>query len=497
MASLASLLWFLGVLLPAQESVAAFGFGPPAALNTDAATDSRWDMGPQLATDGTGNWIAVWHAVNAFVFTDYTVFVSRSTDNGTTWTQPFPLYIRSGSSDLDAALGPQVETDGAGNWIVVWVSDENLDGTIGIDRDLFVSLSTDNGVTWTPPTVLNSNASADWGDDERPRLLSEGAGKWLAIWDSNDGLDSTIGTDRDILISRSADNGLTWSSPTALNSNAPTDSSRNDYEAQAATDRTGNLVVVWMSYDQMGASPGEDFDIFVCCSADGGATWNEPASVNAYAAIDTEDDMRPHIATDGAGNWVTVWYSDNNLGGAIGTDHDILVSRSTDNGASWTAPVPLNTNSVDDSGRDDWCRLDTDGAGSWLAVWQSNEDLGGAIGTDRDIFASCSTDNGVTWADPVALGTNAGGDIGQDMFAQLGTDCAGQWVVAWNSNDPLGSTIDTDEDILFSTSDTLDEPEVPLGVGLNLIVLCGILAAGTSLVLKYRGGSRRRSTNLH
>ena len=36
------------------------------------------------------------------------------------------------------------------------------------------------------------------------------------------------------------------------------------------------------------------------------------------------------MTTDGAGNWVAVWDSADTLGGAIGTDSDILVARSTD-----------------------------------------------------------------------------------------------------------------------------------------------------------------------
>ncbi|MEE8170776.1 MAG: hypothetical protein V3T70_09530, partial [Phycisphaerae bacterium] len=33
---------------------------PPAALNTNAGSDSGDDFRPQLTTDGSGNWVAVW-----------------------------------------------------------------------------------------------------------------------------------------------------------------------------------------------------------------------------------------------------------------------------------------------------------------------------------------------------------------------------------------------------------------------------------------------------
>lgn len=37
---------------------AQLGFTPPAALNTNAGTDSGNDFSPTLATDGQGNWVA-------------------------------------------------------------------------------------------------------------------------------------------------------------------------------------------------------------------------------------------------------------------------------------------------------------------------------------------------------------------------------------------------------------------------------------------------------
>ncbi|MCH7721501.1 MAG: exo-alpha-sialidase, partial [Planctomycetes bacterium] len=76
----------------------------------------------------------------------------------------------------------------------------------------------------------------------------------------------------------------------------------------------------------------------------------DPAPLNTNAASDSGGDMQPQLTTDGQGNWVAVWDSYDDLGGTIGTDFDILVSRSTDNAATWTDPAPLNTNAASDSG---------------------------------------------------------------------------------------------------------------------------------------------------
>jgi hypothetical protein len=51
----------------------------------------------------------------------------------------------------------------------------------------------------------------------------------------------------------------------------------------------------------------------------------------------------------------------------------------------------------------------------WIAAWQSREDLNDA-GTDSDIFVSRSTDDGVSWSTSQALNSNATTDLGDDLF---------------------------------------------------------------------------------
>ena len=96
----------------------------------------------------------------------------------------------------------------------------------------------------------------------------------------------------------------------------------------------GSWVAVWFSDDTLGGTIGSDGDIFVAASTDNGATWTAPAALNTNAATDSRWDAHPHVTTDSAGNWLTVWYSWDSLGGTVGTDSDILFSRHTGD-ADW------------------------------------------------------------------------------------------------------------------------------------------------------------------
>jgi len=429
----------VALALVAGRGTPAYAWSYPAPLNTNAATDSGGDYQPEVTTDGGGNWVAVWESdddLGGTIGTDRDILVARSTNNGATWTPPAALNSNA-ATDSGWDLAPQVTTDGAGHWLAVWMS--------GVAR------STDNGATWTYPAALNTNS----GSVEYPQVTTDGAGQWLAVWNSSDDLGGTIGTDQDILVARSTDNGGTWTDPAALNTNAASDLGVDTY-SEVTTDGAGHWLAVWNSSDDLGGTIGTDRDILVARSTDNGATWTDPAALNTNAATDSGGDWWPQVTTDGAGHWLAVWYSYDTLGGTIGTDQDILVARSTNNGATWTAPAPLNTNAGADSEYDTHPQVATDGGSNWVAVWQSVDSLDGTIGEDGDVLLARSTNNGATWTAPAPLNSSAAADSEVDEQPALTTDRAGNWLAVWMSRENLGGTIGWDEDILYATCSPLD-----------------------------------------
>ncbi|MHC4696225.1 MAG: M6 family metalloprotease domain-containing protein, partial [Planctomycetota bacterium] len=429
-----------------------------APLNSNAAYDTGFDVFAQLAGDGQGNWLAVWESSNTLggtIGSDRDILFSGSTDNGAGWTAPAPLNAYA-ASDFGHERLPQLTTDGQGNWLAVWYSTNHLGGTIGTDWDILFSHSTDNGASWTDDAPLNSNAVSDSGDDICPQLTTDGQGNWLAVWESYDDLGGTFGIDHDILVSRSTDNGASWTAPAPLNSNAASDSG-DDYDPQLTTNGRGDWLAVWESTDDFSGTIGTDGDILFSNSTDNGASWTVPTPINSNAASDSGDDAFPQLTSDGQGNWLAVWESTNDLGGTIGIDNDILFSRSTGDGTRWTVPAPLNSNAASDWSSDTSPQLTTDGQGNWVALWHSNDSLGWTIGTDWDILFSHSTDNGASWTDAAPVDSYAASDVGYDRSPQLTSDGQGNWLGVWHSENDLGGTIGTDYDILFLRFRSVDE----------------------------------------
>ena len=420
----------------------------PEPLNTNAASDSGTDGWPRPATDGAGHWIVVWHSTDDLggsIGTDRDILIARSADNGWTWTAPAALNNQAATDDgLDT--WESVDTDAAGHWMVVWQSENELGQGLGTDRDIVMASSTDNGATWSDPVAVNTNAASDSGQDQGPEVATDGAGVWIVVWYSQDDLSGTIGGDMDILFARSSDDGLTWSAPAALNTNAAVDSG-DDNGPYLTTDGLGHWVVVWQSAEDLDGI-GVDGDILVARSSDNGVTWSAPEALNANAATDSGTDSAARVVTDRTGHWVVVWTSLDDQAGTIGTDADILFATSADNGLTWSGPGVLNSTAATDNGDDTMPRLTTDEAGNWVVVWITTDDAGGTIGSDPDVLIARSSDNGMSWSAPSLLNTNAALDSGTDGSAEVATDAAGSWMVFWHSTENLGGTIGDDQDIL-------------------------------------------------
>lgn len=138
------------------------------------------------------------------------------------------------------------------------------------------------------------------------------------------------------------------------------------------------------------------------------------------------------LQTDGKGTYLAVWTLISALGyGPMG----IVFARSTDGGQTWSAPLPLDGElpTGDFAGKKALaCATDTHG--NWLVLWSHFSFEGATEPEQEKLYVSRSEDNGATWMQPVTLDTILPGSFSDVYFGEVATDSKGTWLIVWRSN---------------------------------------------------------------
>lgn len=141
-------------------------------------------------------------------------------------------------------------------------------------------------------------------------------------------------------------------------------------------------------------------------STDNGATFSAPTNLSKSTGFP----FGPRIVTDAGGGINVVW-TDNAPGNL-----DVFFSRSTDNGVTFSAPKNLSNDPADSANPE----VAVDGGGNISVVWESDDIILG-------IYHTHSTDGGATFSTPVNIATNAAGSFSPS----LALDGGGGIYVAW------------------------------------------------------------------
>ena len=368
---------------------------------------------------------------------------------GLTLTVLLPLQIAYAQIEFDPPITLDIDGEGMYMWedvaigdngvyIAVWASSGSANTTHGNDGDIIFSRSADSGATWSAPALLNSNGDVDSDKDYLATMATDGLGNWVAAWavDAN--------PDGYIVVSRSTDDGLTWNDPALVPPGGASDN-RFDYYPELTLSANGTWILNWNSADYATF----DYEIYFARSTDGGASWSTSAPLNTTAASESAMDHFAKLATDGSGNWVAVWEIN---GSPTGPDGDVYTARSADDGLTWTPPALLSAHGATDSQTDNQAMIATDGAGLWNVIWSSSEDISGDSGTDADIWRAQSSDNGATWTAPTLLNTTGRTDDETfDYVAALGTNGSGTWVAIWSADGDIWNS-GVDREVIFAES---------------------------------------------
>lgn len=254
---------------------------------------------------------------------------------------------------------------------VVW-----QDSISGRNYDIFMIKSVDKGTSFGSPLNLSNNL----GFSEHPQLSASGSSVY-AVW-----ADTTPGN-REVLFSRSTDNGTSFEGSPNLSNNT---SDSHNQELAAFGD---NVYVVWVDRDEQ-----ENTSILFRPSTDGGTTFNETISIGSQASVGSF----PKVAAYGDDVYVA-W---NVIGD--GTDDGLYFAKSSDRGSTFGDITKLGE---DISGE------------SQIAAYNGTVILvsGGLDSAQvNGLFLIKSADGGDTFADPLQI--DARGQFANPMNVEVATD---------------------------------------------------------------------------
>src|SRR6266550_2516139 len=321
---------------------------------------------------------------------------SFSTDGGTTFTR---LTNGSGCSPFANTFGDPVllYNKPTGTWFTVWIDGDPGGCTLGG----YKSTTPSDPTSWTHfcvHTAGGDDRESGWADNNPS---SPFFGRMYVSWNDFNFPNANI------FVSRSTDNGLTWSSATIV-------STQNTFirNTQITGDLGGNGTIYIAGMDEGGGGfPHNDTNL-IFKSTDGGATWSNTYTGSPFPGPGvTAVGYFAQMFSDGGGYWrhegwgepaafndvVSLVYAQHGAGADPG---DVYYIRSSDGGVTFSAPLKLNT---DATTRPQWQpNLSVSPAGTLLATWYDARESASCTRGNPGVpcyrmWSRKSNDNGLTW----------------------------------------------------------------------------------------------------
>jgi hypothetical protein len=255
------------------------------------------------------------------------LFVRRSLDGGKTWEAKHVPIIEHGTEpgipfeDKPYIVADTTKSLYAGNLYVGWTR-----WTL-TDSEILLSRSTDDGQTWSKPIEIDRHPGLprdDNGAAEGFAGVVGPDGTLYAVWSQDD----------DIFLATSRDGGKTFARARAIMHTAPimfaiqTLERANGFPQISIDPHTRRLYLTWSDYRN------GDLDVFCTTSTDGGKKWSAPVRVNNDSLRNGADQFFQWLAvdpTDGAAN--VIFYD--RRGDPQNRTQIVVLARSTDGGASF------------------------------------------------------------------------------------------------------------------------------------------------------------------
>ncbi|MFH1022407.1 MAG: fibronectin type III domain-containing protein [Planctomycetota bacterium] len=324
---------------------------------------------PAAVSDGAGGVIIGWQDFRSGADND--IHAQRlDSDGNALWTANGVLVTGA----ISHQELPKMIADGAGGAILAW-----RDSRGGVTSDIYAQrLDADGNPLWTADGVAVCAAA---GDQDKPVLVSDGAGGAVVAWTD------LRGADRDIYAQRlDADGNPLWAADGVAVCAAAGD---QDLPAMVP-DGAGRAIVAWQDYRN-----GGDNDVYAQrMNPVGAADWAANGIALSAAAGDQQS---PILVSDGAGGAIAAWQDYRS-----GANNDIYAQRvNTSGDVLWTAGGVAVSAAAGEQRNPAGI---SDGAGGAIIAWRDARS-----GAD-DIYArKIGADGAAAWtADGNAVGSAAG-----------------------------------------------------------------------------------------
>jgi len=348
---------------------ANIGPGTPGAVNYVNAEVEPWvDVNPA----NPNNIIAVWQQDRWSDGGARGLVAGVTHNGGATWSRSWaPFTYCSGGTvanggDFERASDPWVTFSPNGTAYQIAVGFNGLD----LSNAVTVSRSTNGGDTWSPLTTLirdSGERDSSWAFNDKESITADpfDSRYVYAVWDRLVSPNGTSKASFQGLVNSKTYRGPTWFSRTT-NGGADWEAARMISDPGSHNQTIGNQIDVLPNgtlldiFNEIVANKNahgiRGYHFAVIRSTDRGVTWSDPVVVGedtsgGVSDPDTDAPLRvgdgiPDIAvnrhpgTPGYGNAYAVW--EGRSSGAASSDDVIMLSRSTDGGASWSAPIRVN-----------------------------------------------------------------------------------------------------------------------------------------------------------
>lgn len=320
-------------------------------------------------------------------FGDCAPYAYSSTD-GSAWAKTALPRTWNGTT-FGIGFDPGVDVDSSGTFYFSY----GVAPLSGSYPNAIVVVKSTDGINWTQVTPVTFNKNRFFDDKYYlavDRSSKSTNGRVYVSWDRNGSNNQTL------YIAFSDNNGASWHSPIKVNDG--TSKFERVIGAYPAVDQSSGVVYdSWHDYAK---------DIIYVDKSTNGTTWGKDVAAAVthtgfgkdIGCVGGRSQGPAHALKVGPSGTLYLVYADSVSSRTANRGFDILLTKSTDGGATWGAPVTLN----DDTGSADQFHptlsVESNGSGGdkvTVTFYDRRDDPNNCY---ANVYATQSTDNGATWS---------------------------------------------------------------------------------------------------